>query len=94
MPAPVGDCSTPPRGYIFREWQERPYGASAGSGGFLPARLSVSHCFHSAVSYGHFAISMHQAGGPHPYQGRVRPGRSRAALNGNPRRNLATLTSR
>jgi hypothetical protein len=66
MPAPVGDCSTTPRGYIF-------HGASAGSGGFLPGRLLVSHCFHSGVSYGHFAISMHQAGGPHPYQGRVHP---------------------
>jgi hypothetical protein len=73
------------------------YGASAGSGGFLPARLLVSDCFHSGVSYGHFAISMHQAGGPHPYQGRVRPdlsGEAEQPLNGNPRRNLATLTSR
>ena len=32
----------------------------------MPACLSVRHCFHSGVSYGHFAISMHQAGGPHP----------------------------
>ena len=30
-----------------------------GSGGFLPARVSASHCFHTAVWYGHFSNSMH-----------------------------------
>ena len=73
MPAPVGDCSTRRGGIFLESGKSALYGASAGSGAFLPARLSVSRCFHSGVSYGHFAISMHQAGGPHPYQGRVRP---------------------
>jgi len=72
MPAPVGDCSTPPRGYIFREWQERALRGVSRERRVLAARLLVSHCFHSGVSYGHFAISMRQADGPHPYQGRVR----------------------
>ena len=73
MPAPVADCSTRRGGIFLESGKSALYGASAGSGAFLPTRLSVSHCFHSGVSYGHFAISMHQAGGPHPCQGRVHP---------------------
>ena len=40
---------------------------------FPTVPLSVSHCLYSGVSYSHLAISMHQAGGPHPYQSQVRP---------------------
>jgi hypothetical protein len=38
------------------------YGAK-GSVGFLLARVSLSHCFHSGVWYGHFSSSMHHSGG-------------------------------
>jgi hypothetical protein len=37
--------------------------AQRGNSGFLSARLSASHCFHSALLQGHCAISMHHVGG-------------------------------
>ena len=72
MPAPVGDCSTPPRGIFFesgksaltvRQPERRVLAGALVGELLLPFGRVVRH----------FAISMHQAGGPHPYQGRVRP---------------------
>jgi hypothetical protein len=92
MPAPVGDCSTPPRGYIFREWQERALRGVSRERRGLAARLLVSHCFHSGVSYGHFAISMHQAGGPHPLSGSGAPLTYQAKPGSSQRQSAAQLS--
>jgi hypothetical protein len=59
-------------GFIISDRLRRPLGRVLGRSRMMldeehrllaGGRLSASHRFHSGVSYGHFAISMHHAGG-------------------------------